>query len=36
MESKTPDAAQFRDGQQHQLNTAATGWRKVLLAAGRA
>jgi hypothetical protein len=36
MESKTPDAAQFRDGQRQQWNTAATGWRKVLLAAGRA
>jgi SAM-dependent methyltransferase len=28
MESKTPDAAQFRDGQRQQWNSAATGWRK--------
>jgi len=28
MESKTIDAAEFRDGQKQQWNTAATGWRK--------
>ena len=28
MESKTIDAAEFRDGQQQQWNKAATGWRK--------
>ena len=28
MESKTPDAAAFRDGQRQQWNSAATGWRK--------
>ena len=28
MESKTVDAVEFRDGQRHQWNSAATGWRK--------
>jgi enediyne biosynthesis protein CalE5 len=28
MESKTPDAVEFRDGQRQQWNSAATGWRK--------
>src|SRR5918999_1175954 len=28
MESKTMDAAEFRDGQQQQWNKAASGWRK--------
>jgi enediyne biosynthesis protein CalE5 len=28
MESKTPDAVEFRAGQRQQWNTAATGWRK--------
>ena len=28
MESKTVDAVEFRDGQRHQWNSAATGWRR--------
>ena len=28
MESKTVDAVKFRDGQRHQWNNAANGWRK--------
>ena len=28
MESKTIDAVEFRDGQRHQWNSAATGWRR--------
>ncbi len=28
MESKTVDAVKFRDGQRHQWNSAATGWRR--------
>jgi cyclopropane fatty-acyl-phospholipid synthase-like methyltransferase len=28
MESKTVDSVEFRDGQRHQWNSAATGWRR--------
>jgi hypothetical protein len=28
MESKTVDVVEFRDGQRHQWNSAATGWRR--------